>query len=416
MRRAGLLSSLLALSAFAHGLPPQTTTAAASPWVDGGVLASTTFGLLVTADRCTWQWVCPDHLGLGARELPAWFTTPSGTLFAAAFSGLQVSRDRGCSFERVALFDATGAADLAVSGDSIFVTTSKFGVTNGLGRSFDDGRSFEWTGLRANDTFFSAVRIAPSRPQRVYVSAWYFLPRLARLSMSDDRGVTFTSVELPIDVAPGSAFFVHAVDPADPAIVFVSSTDDAVVPERTVLLLSEDSGRTFTRVLEADGRVKGVVHSGGQWWVAVGDRVFSSPDGRSFTPRDPSPQRACVAEVGGELLACGRQVVDGFALAAFDSGTAEPRLKWEQISGPIHCPAGSPGAVACAVTWPVELAELGLPTDHVATCGAQPGSPPTPPMTGRPGCGCQHAAPELLAFVVAFFRRRAGRVESGRNR
>ncbi|MBL8920834.1 MAG: hypothetical protein JNJ54_18365 [Myxococcaceae bacterium] len=410
MRSAALAATLAAGSVFAHGLPPQATSVAPSPWSDGGVLASTTFGLLVTSDQCTWRWLCPDHLGLGAREVPAWFTTPSGALFAASFTGLLRSGDRGCSFERVAFFDPTGAADLAVDGQTIFVTTSKFGVTNGLARSIDDGRSFEWTSLRANDVFFSAVRLAPSRPARVYVSAWYFTPKLARLSKSDDRGVTFTSVELPPSVAPGNPFFVHAVDPVDPDVLFASSTDDSAAPERTIVLRSDDGGQTFTRVLEADGRVKGMLRSAGRWWVAVGDRVFTSAEGRVFEAVAASPQRACVGQGAGEVLVCGRSVADGYSLAAFDAGVAEPRLKWQQIAGPIDCPPQSPAAVACGAAWPVERAELGLQSDHVATCGAAP-----PIAEARP-CGCQQVEVGLVAAAVVFFRRRTSRVESGRYR
>jgi serine/threonine protein kinase len=353
VRSAPLATVLLAATAWAHGAPPQTTGVAPSPWADGGVVVSTTFGLLVTDDRCTWQWLCADHLGLGPREIPTWFAAPSGTLFAATLSGLQVSRDRGCSFTRATLFDDTRVATLAASQGVLFATTSKFGVTNGLARSMDDGRTFEWTTLRAPEQFFSGVQVAPSRPARVYVSSWYFSPKLARLSVSDDRGATFTAVDLPPTVAPGNPFFVHAVDPDDAAVVFASSTNDAVTPERTVVLRSDDGGRTFGRVLEADGRVNGVVRGGARWWVAVGDRVFSSPDGRAFTLEPAPTQRACVGEVSGEVLACGRHVADGYALAAL-RGEVSPQLKWQQISGPVDCPAGSAAATACAVTWPVE--------------------------------------------------------------
>lgn len=411
MRSAALAVVLAAAVARAHNAPPQTIGAAPSPWSDGGVLVPTTFGLLVTSDRCTYQWLCTDHVGLGPRELPTWFATPSGTLFAAALSGLFVSRDRGCSFERVGFFDATGAGALTVSGDTLLVVTSKFGVTNGLARSQDDGRTFEWTTLRGAEQFFSAVQVAPGRPERLYVSSWYFMPRRARLAVSDDRGATFTVVDAPPAVATGNPFFVHAVDRADPSVVFVSSTDDAVTPERTTLSRSDDSGQTFTRVLEADGRVNGMIQIEGRWWVAVGDRVYSSADGRSFEPLPAPAQRACVADVGGEVMACGRHPTDGFGLARLGAEGATPVLKWQRISGPVECPASSPAAMSCAVSWPVERAELGLPIDHVATCGEVM----TPPVSS-PGCGCRTSEAGVLALAVVFFLRRSGRVESRPNR
>lgn len=413
MRRRHLAPlCLLASLASAHGLAPQTLGVAQSPFHDGGLVAPTTFGLLLTSDRCTWRWVCTDHVGLGDREQPAWFVTPSGTIAAGALSGLYLSRDRGCSFARQSFFDATGAADLIVSGDTLFVTTSKYGVTNGLARSTDDGRTFEWAGLRGDRQFFNAVRVAPSRPQRVYVSAWYFDPRLVRLAVSDDRGATFTTVDLPGSLAAGTVFTVHAVDQRDPDLVFASLTDDTVTPERTSLLRSADGGRTVAVVLEAAGRVNGLFQRDGNWWVAVGDRVFSSPDGRAFTV-EPSPtQRACVGEGGGETIVCGRPGgEDGFALATLGPAGTTPLLKWTQLAGPIDCPTGAPAASACAVTWPVERAELGLPADHVAACDGV-GRPPEPARA----CGCHTGQAGVLALAVVFFLRRSGRVESARHR
>ncbi|MDP3502901.1 MAG: hypothetical protein Q8S33_21390 [Myxococcales bacterium] len=408
MRSAiALLTGLVAGAAFAHGLAPQTLGVAPNPWTPGGLVVPTTFGLLVTDDRCTWQWVCPDHLGLGPREQPTWFATPSGTLFAAAFSGLYVSRDRGCSFSKQSFFDGTGAADLAVGEGALFVTSSKFGVMNGLAVSTDDGQTFGWTSLRENDAFFNSVKLAPSRPQRLYVSSWFLEPRRARLSVSDDRGQTFTAIDVPVTLAPGSVFLVHAVSTSDPDLVFASITDDSALPARSSLLRSVDGGRTFSVVLQADGRVSSVAQDGARWWVAVGDRVFTSTDGVSFAVLPSPKQRACVARVEAETLVCGRQPVeDGFGLATLGAGVT-PMLTWDRISGPISCPAGSPAATACAVTWPVELAELGLPADHVAACGAPVPEPPAKKT------GCETTSGGLLLAAAGFFLQRRRRVESG---
>ncbi|MBM4782894.1 MAG: hypothetical protein GQE15_34890 [Archangiaceae bacterium] len=394
---------LLCAVALAHGTPPQTLGVSQSPWSSNGLVAPTTFGLLVTADRCTWQWVCSDHLGLADREQPSWFTTPGGAVIATAFSGLYLSRDRGCSFTKVPFFSATGAADFVVSDGSWWITTAKFGVTNGLARSTDDGSTFEWTSLKADQTFFNAVRVAPSRPQRLYVSSWYFEPRLLRLSVSDDRGQTLSAIDLPTTVAVGNVFTVHAVDASNADLVFASIVDDTSMPERTSLLRSSDAGRTFSVVLQADGRVNGMRQVNGVWWVAVGDRVFSSTDGSSFTALDSPKQRACVGGAGDETLVCGRLVADQFVIGSLSGA---PILTWNQLTGPIECPAESPAAKACSITWPVERAELGLATDHVATCD---GMKPTPVARGG---GCQTTLTPLWFVSVVFFLRRSRRVES----
>lgn len=394
---------LLCAVALAHGTPPQTLAVSQSPWSPNGLVAPSTFGLLVTADRCTWQWVCTDHLGLGDREQPSWFTTPSGAIVATAFSGLYLSRDRGCSFTKAPFFSTSGAADVVVNEASWWITTAKFGVTNGLARSNDDGASFEWTALRADQAFFNAVRVAPSRPERLYVSSWYFEPRLLRLSVSDDRGQTFSAFDLPSTLAGGNVFTVHAVDAANADLVFASIVDDSTTPERTSLLRSTDAGRTFTVVLQSDGRVNGMRQVDGAWWVAVGDRVYSSSDGLAFSLLDAPKQRACVGGAGAETLVCGRLLVDEFVLASLSGA---PLLTWSQLSGPITCPADSPAARACSVTWPVERAELGLPTDHVATCDGM-----KPPPVARGG-GCQTTLSLWWLGSVVFFLKRSRRVES----
>lgn len=404
MREGVALFLLWASVALAHGTPPQALGVSQSPWSPEGLVVPTTFGLLVTADRCTWQWVCTDHLGIGDREQPSWFVTPSGTVVAAAFSGLYVSRDRGCSFTRAPFFATTGAADLAIDDGSWWLTTARFGVSNGLARSLDDGATFEWTALRAERAFFNAVRVAPSRPQRLYVSSWYFDPKLARLSISDDRGQTFSAVDLPPSVASGSVFSVHAVDATNPDLLFASLVDDSATPERTSLLRSTDAGRTFSVVLAADGRVNGMRQVNGSWWVAVGDRVFSSSDGLTFSVLETPKQRACVGGNGAETLVCGRVPTDQFAVA---SVMGAPVLTWKQLSGPVECPADSPASRACSTAWPVELAELGLPSDHVATCDG-----PRPIPVARGG-GCQTTPTLWWLGSVVFFLRRSRRVESG---
>jgi hypothetical protein len=268
--------------ASAHGVPPQSLAISPSPWSPQGLVVSTTFGALVSDDRCTWEWICPEVLGFGPREQPTWTTTRSGALFAAALSGLAVSRDRGCSFERHPDFEGRGAADVVEVGQTLFVTSARFGVRNGLWTSTDDGRTFVATSLSSETLFFSAVRVAPSAPSRVVVSGWYFEPRRLSLFVSDDGAATFTELDQTAAFSSGSVFTVHAIDATNPELVFASIVDDSVTPERTRLVKSVDGGRSFSTVLVAEGRVSSMVQDGGAFWVALGDRVFRSTNATDF--------------------------------------------------------------------------------------------------------------------------------------
>ncbi len=397
--------------ASAHGVPPQSLAISPSPWSPQGLVVSTTFGALVSDDRCTWEWICPEVLGFGPREQPTWTTTRSGALFAAALSGLAVSRDRGCSFERHPDFEGRGAADVVEVGQTLFVTSARFGVRNGLWTSTDDGRTFVATSLSSETLFFSAVRVAPSAPSRVVVSGWYFEPRRLSLFVSDDGAATFTELDQTAAFSSGSVFTVHAIDATNPELVFASIVDDSVTPERTRLVKSVDGGRSFSTVLVAEGRVSSMVQDGGAFWVALGDRVFRSTNATDFEALEQPRQRACVARVGGETLVCARQSgPDAFAVARLESSGAAPLLTWDRVRGPRSCPADAPTTRACSVVWPVERAELGLSTDPVATCGAAPVEPAPAPTPTR-GCEGAPVGAQLVSLLL-FFLGRARRVES----
>lgn len=408
-RHLALALVFLAGTSLAHGVSPQATGVGANPWADGGLTVATTFGLLVTDDRCTWQWVCTQHLGLNEREVPSWHVSSSGVVFAGALSGLVVSRDRGCSFTRQPFFDETGVSQLVSANGAIWAVTGKYGVTNGLARSSDDGATFSWTAARAAESFFTAVRVAPSRPARIYLSSWYFEPPSARLWVSDDGAASFTTIDVSALGAAGSVFTVQAVDAQNPDLVYASLLDTATTPQHARVVRSLDAGRTFTTVFEGDGPVSSMVQAGGQWFLAVGDQLASSDDGVSFSVRASPTQRACVARVGEETLVCGRPPLDPFVVARVASPTPSPLLEWAAISGPVHCDPSSPAATACATTWPVEEAELGLEPNHEATCSAQPAPGP------KPGC-CQSSVGELSLVCLLFFRRPRRRVESAARR
>lgn len=399
---------LHATIASAHGVAPQTLSVSPSPWADGGLVVPTTFGLLVTADRCTWQWVCTTHLGLAEKEIPTWFVAPTGTLFASAFSGLVLSRDHGCTFSRQPFFDSTGVSQVISSNGTIWAVSGKFGATNGLARSSDDGATFTWTPARATETFFNAVKAAPSRPERLYLSSWYFDPPSARLWVSDDGAATFTTNDLASLGALGAVFTVHAVDSQNPDVLYVSFLDTSKTPQRSVVQRSSDRGQTFSVVLEGDGAVSSIVQGNGGWFIALGDHLLSSNDGLAFTELPSPTQRACVSQVGGQTLVCGRPPLDPFSVGTLEGREVVPLLNWSSISGPVRCADGTPAAAACSTSWPVEKAELGLAADHEATCSA-----PEPPP--KPGC-CQSSVGEMSLVCLLFFRRRQRRVESVRHR
>jgi len=56
----------------------------------------TTFGLVISAnDGCSFHWVCEQAIGYGGDFDPKYAVAADGTLYAATYAGLRVSRDVG---------------------------------------------------------------------------------------------------------------------------------------------------------------------------------------------------------------------------------------------------------------------------------------------------------------------------------
>lgn len=388
---------LLAVRALGHGAPPQSTSVALS--ADGGLaLVGTTFGAVVTRDDgAAFRWVCEEAIGLSQGERAAWHLSEGGAWFAGAFSGLYVSRDRGCSFAPHPDFAATGVTALAGQGGALYVASGRYGVTNGLWRSTDDGRTFTATPAQAAATFFSSVVLAPSRPQRVYLGGWYFEPPASTAWVSDDGATSFTAVDLTPGLPAAGPFTVLAVHPQSPDVV-LAALSSSEAPVRHWLLRSADAARTFSVALElaAPATSAAFAQDGHLAWVAAGDALYESQDEGATFVKAASPQRkACVFTAGGRRWSCGEPANDGFSVAAGpEEGPLTPWLTWERIIGVAECPLGSPVRTTCDPFYPVLRAELGLAPMTLAP-------EPAPPA----GCGCLGAPGALgLAALVSFFR------------
>lgn len=396
-RRAALLAVLCtAAAAFAHGAEPQAQTIV--PAGDAGFIVGTTFGAVVTADDGqSFRWVCEEAIGLSQNERAAWLVSPAGTWFAGAFSGLYVSRDRGCSFAPHAAFTATGVSAVAGQGGAIYVASGRYGVTNGVWRSTDDGVTFSPTPAQDAATFFSSVVLAPSRPQRVYVGAWYFDPAASKLLVSDDGAASFSTVDLSGALPAAGPFTVLAVHPAKPEVLLAALSSNAS-PVRHWLVRSADAGQTFQVVQELPEPATQAAFSddGATAWIAAGATLYESTDEGASIAALPSPtQQACVAVAPARRWVCGAMDDDGFAVASGPQpGPLTPWLTWEKIGGVADCPAGSAVRTTCDPFYPVLRAELGLPPLEA--------DPPTP--TAPAGCGCGNAGPSgWVSLLVSFF-------------
>ncbi len=254
-------------------------------------------------------------------------------------------------------------------------------------------------------------------------------PTLAR---SDDGGRTFTLTAIT-GVASDAGAFIGGVDPVDPDVVYLRISPTATAPGRVVV--TRDGGATFAELVTIPGDVSGFALSPDGATLAVGGvdnglyvgaagAVDGSPPAFPLTG---NVKPSCLTWVGARLLACAREAVDMFAIAASDDDGAHftPLLHLADVT-PADCPASS-SAGSCLAKWPPIAAAI----------GADAGAPATPDAGVKPprsssGCGCELGSPEsahtgagtlllatlvfLATLAVARARRRGRRAQGAVHR
>jgi hypothetical protein len=410
--RLGLLLALAASPAFAHG----ANTQAYAVHVEGAgkALVNTTLGTFITADDgATWDWTCEEATGAGRSPTPTYFRSPSGAWFVHDYSGLSVSRDGLCNYERIAAFDATGVAGMAKSPGALWAVTGRYGQTNGVFASSDDGASWAVSTVSSATEFFSAIRVASSAPSRIYVSGWWFEPAYSMsLYVSSDGGAGFARSDLTAVLPEPGAFYVLAVHPQKPDVVLAALTAQRS-PNPGIVLRSANGGVSWAALFESPLAVNEIAFSedGARAWVAAGNTLYESTDeGASFAALAAPTRDACATAVGQTLYACGNELIDGF-VAGRKTGAADfsPFFNWSGVTGQRACAAGSAVEQKCTAIWPVARAAIELlradsdggPGGGAGGAGGGGGGVSPPP------CGCSSAPPALaVAGALLLLRRR----------
>jgi hypothetical protein len=401
------LFALASATAFAHGVYPQTLHVQTGP--AGEVVVGTSFGLIVQRGEGEWRWICDEAIGDTSGQPSAIHAAADGRYWVASSKGLFASTDQGCGWSAIATFTESGASDITGIGATLYATTSRFGQVNRVYRSTDSGATFTPTALASDAKFFGGIRLAPSRPQRLYVSAWWYTPTVSSfLHVSDDSGATFDDRDLSAALPAAGAFRVHAVHPTNPDVLF-ASVEDVAVADKVYLVKSVDAGATFTAVLAVPRPFTSVAISadGNVVYAATAILLYRSTDGgQTFTALDSPTRNACVTLSGSDVYACGWPLQDGWALGRSDNGGASftSALEWKDLQGPLSCAEGTPVFDLCEPIWPTVRGELGIPI----VVGEDGGQDPAP--TPR-GCGCSSleggAFLAWAAAAIAVRRRRS---------
>ena len=412
---AGVISCIAEESAYANGRFPQAQAIVSVPGSDGSTLyLRATFGVLVSRDAGkTWQWVCERALGYEGTWDPPIAATRDGRLWVGLENGLASTKD-GCDVKPSPELDGETIKDLTVDakGETVWAITGKPGKKSFVWRS--NGERFERLG-GLDETNFMTIEVAPSNPQRVYVSGQPYGTVRGRLYRSDDGGKTLRgdANELPAE----GPFFIAGIDPKDPNRVLLRHLHTT----GSDVLLTKDGGRTFANVLSMKSAMFGFAKSddGKTYWAGSGladHGIWRSTDrGEKWEKLAPHGV-LCLHAAKSGLFACENPFVLGapaIGLSKDDGKTVEAVATFADVKGPVAC------ATACAALWPETRAQVVPRADAGALppieAGTDAGSASAEPK--RSSCACDaigrhdrsdHASLTAgsIALVALIFARR----------
>jgi len=417
-------------TALANGRNPHTVGIYFRPGDADAVYVSTTFGLLRSNDQgCTFNWMCEQSIGYSGTWDPHYAVAADGTIFATTFDGVRISRDGGCSFTTASSTNGRwiDAITIGPTGE-IWIGTAETGGVNDVLASTNNGASFESRGMQSPEIWWKSVKIAPSNPQRVYITGYKVATApTAYFYRSDNGGMQWTPSPLANVTYGGTPVVrVQAVDPSNPDIVYMTS-EASNAPTGDRLYRSTDGGTTWTEVLAAGALVHDVLitdatHVFVATQLLVGGPTYASTDGGlTFAPMIGAPELACIVQrPDGALLGCGANWEPDFkaiALSTDGGATWEKAFRFVEMNDALQCKAGTVQHDTCDVMlWDCPTCGTDLKRQFTVkgpTCGVADTATPKKPSAGC--CDAGGHAPggsALLVVGVSFFLRRRRRARA----
>jgi photosystem II stability/assembly factor-like uncharacterized protein len=381
-------TALLSAPALANGRFPAADQLVIDPGDEQHLLLRTTFGLLDSRDAgSSWSWICEGAVGYMGD--PALSVLLGGASVAAYFGALSVSAEQGCGWKTTLLdtkaqYALDSTLDPGDASRALILTVSIDGSRHVSVLSVDAAGTIAAT-LDVADGFVpNTIEVAPSRPERIYVTA-LTEPLASVLLVSDDRGQSWQT--RPVHPYETSPLFISAVDPTDPDKIY-ARVDGALQDH---LLVSADAGQHWSDVFSLDNEMLGFALSPDASRLAVGGLgaglyVASSAE-LSFQPVPGAVQSLrCLKWTSAGLFACGDESVDGWTLArSTDQGQSFAPLWHVTDLVPLACPAASTTGAVCPLAWPDVALVIGAESGAAGRAGA---SGTAPAGTGSSSSSC----------------------------
>ncbi len=371
-----------------------------------------TFGILVSKDGGkTWRWICERSLGYEGTWDPPIAVTKDGRLWVGLEGGLVSTKD-GCEVEATPELDGETVKDLTTDpkGETLWAITGAPTKKSWVWRR-EDGKKFEKrSGM--DDTNFMTIEVAPTRPQRVYVSGQPYGTIRGQLFRSDDGGLTLTGAKN--DQIPDGPFFIAGIDPKDPNRVLLRHLH----AQGSEVLLTKDGGKTFTNVLSLKSAMYGFAKSdnGTTYWAGSGlpeHGIYRSIDRGEHFERVANKGVLCLQTAGGgRLYICENALTPGAPIVAVstDEGKTITSLsRFSDVEGPVACVDPDARASLCASSWPETRAFLaGASPDAGSRKKKRDAGPdsasdagPDAPPSSKSKCGCEIVGAPILDTDLA---------------
>lgn len=280
----------------------------------------------------TWGWVCAEVHGDDSYQANRWptvFAADGALVMAREQAGLFVGLEDGCSWTRVALpvdYDSVVDVTTVDGGETVFALATKYQAIDGgfrasshLFSSLAVSASWSARKLPLPERFFpNAIRFAPSDTSEIYASGYMAgeAPTSGEpiVVHSEDAGATWIPHVVDFDV--GGPFSLVTVAPgnASQLVARINRVDEVVADSSPdTVLLSEDSGSTWTRVFDGDGGLPGVALSpdGNVLYVAGPYDGLWGADVEHALRAGQSAFQQINDQVGGALLWTGGMLVAG---------------------------------------------------------------------------------------------------------
>lgn len=424
----------------ANGRFPQASQLIVDPSDPQHIVVRATYGVLQSTDGgASWRWICEKSVGYSPTEIvdPAIAIGGTGAVIVGMPSGVSRSTDRACTFSlATGVLSNQFVIDVSVDksnprhavGVNAVLDTSMMDFNAIYAESTDEGQTWSNSTMMLPADFNPlTVDLAPSRPQRVYVSGRAQYPLFGQMVRSDDGGATWESVTFALNGAQG--MYIGAIDPVNPDVLYVRF--DAGPGSAGRVAVSTDRGTTYDDVLTLTDQPAGLALSPDGKYLAVGgpnDPLYvASTTDLKFSQVNTMVHARCLTWTQAGLYACGTEKTDGFSVGlSTDMGSSFAPLYKQRDLLPLDCAPGTTTENACPSAWPSVAASLagppdaGPPPDAGSDAGTSPPKLTPPPSSSGGSCGCAMvgdgsawAGLSALAIAAAplLFRRRRSRVD-----